>query len=204
MNLIPTTRIDRNFQEIMNLIEPKSSVLDLGCGPGTLLKKLIVEKNVLGRGIDINEENVIQSIEKGISVSRGNIDQGLFEYNDASYDYVILSRTLQVLHRPDFVIDEMLRVGKKAIVSFPNFANWKVRFKLLFSGKMPKTSLLPHEWYNTPNIHSLSISDFRLFCKKRNITILREILLVRSKKVGKFRRIFANFFAEEGIYLITR
>ncbi len=193
-----------NYQEIINLIEANSSVLDLGCGSGLLLKQLIDEKNVRGRGIDIDENKLVESIKNGISVSRGDIDKGLGEYKDKSYDYVVLSRTLQVLHRPNFVIEEILRVGKKAIVSFPNFAYWRVREQLFLEGAMPKTELLSYEWYDTPNIHSLTIQDFREFCKKNKIKILKEILLTKSKRIDKIGDQFANFFAEEGLYVITR
>lgn len=193
-----------NYQEIVNLIEANSSVLDLGCGSGLLLKQLIDEKNVRGRGIDIDENKLVESIKNGISVSRGDIDKGLGEYKDKSYDYVVLSRTLQVLHRPNFVIEEILRVGKKAIVSFPNFAYWRVREQLFFEGIIPKTELLPYEWYDTPNIRSLTIQDFREFCKKNKIKILKEILLTKSKRIDKIGDQFANFFAEEGLYVITR
>ncbi len=179
-------------------------MLDLGCGSGILLKNLIEKKQIKGRGIDIDEKKIIKAVENGISVSRGDIDQGLGEYRDQSYDFVILSRTLQVLRRPKYVIEEMLRVGKKAIVNFPNFGYWEVRQQLYFEGKMPITKILPFKWYNTPNIHSLTILDFQEFCQKSKIKILKEVLLTKSKKIKSGKSQYANFFAEEGLYVITR
>lgn len=189
---------------IIDLIEYKSSILDLGCGTGELLKELIRKKGVKGRGIDIDKNRLIESIKNGISVSKSNIDKGLPEYTDQAYDYVLLSMTLQVLYHPDLVIDEMLRVGKKAVVRIPNYAYWRSRVQFFFKGVLPKTNLFPYEWYNTPNIHSLTIKDFRIFCKEQDIKILKEIFLVNSKKIGRFTQKLANFYAEEGIFLITR
>lgn len=191
-----------DYELILSLIEPKSKVLDLGCGNGELLYRLIHERQVNGRGVDINEKNIIQCITKGLSVFQGNIDEGLAEYQDKSYDYVILNQTLQATHKPEFVIKEMLRVGKKAIVSFPNFAHWQLRAQLFFNGRMPKTSHLPFEWYDTVNIRFLTIRDFRVFCKQKDIHILQEIdmgYLGRNIIV----RINPNLFAVEGLFIIT-
>jgi len=196
--------ISTEYKELIGLIEPNSTVLDLGCGAGILLKELISKKNVRGRGIDIEESQVIKSIQNRIPVSQGDIDQGLREYSDKSYDYVVLSRTLQVLHRPKYVIEEMLRVGRIVIVMFPNFAYWKVRTQLFVFGRMPKTNLLPYEWYNTPNIHLLTIQDFRTFCNEIGITILKEILFTRSKRIGKLRQVASNLLAEEGLFVLTQ
>ena len=192
------------YREIIKLIEPNSTVLDLGCGSGRLLKELIKKKNVRGRGIDIAESKVIESIKNGVSVSQGDIDQGLHEYPDNSYDYVILSRTLQALYRPHFVLEEMLRVGTKAIVMFPNFGYWRVRTQLMLRGRMPKTKLLPYEWYDTPNIHSLTINDFRMFCEENEITIDQEILLTGSKRMGTIKHMLSNLLADEGLYVLTQ
>ena len=124
-------------------------------------------KNVKGIGIEINQNEVISAIEKGLSVVQGDIDTGLKEFKDKSYDYVILNQTLQTTHNPELVLKEMLRVGKKCVVSFPNFAYWRVRFHLFFKGEMPKSRILPFEWYNTPNIHLLTVNDFFDFCNCR-------------------------------------
>jgi len=191
-----------DYEKILSVIEPKSKVLDLGCGTGELLQRLINEKNVLGRGVEIDEQNILKCITKGLSVFQGNIDEGLAEYQDNSYDYVILNQTLQVTHKPEFVIKEMLRVGKKAIVSFPNFGHYTIRTKLMFSGKMPKTNTLPFEWYDTPNIRLLTIKDFKSFCAMHSIKILDSACLgSKGKKISFF--MWPNFFAQEGLFIIA-
>lgn len=194
-----------NYNHIVPLIENGTKVLDLGCGDGTLLKKLIDEKNVHGKGIEINQENVIEALHKGLSIIQGDIDEGLEDFADNEMDYVILNQTLQSTQNPDFVIKEMLRVGKHAVVSFPNFAYWRIRFYLLFKGKMPKSKMLPFEWYDTPNIHLLTVRDFFDYCEKRNIKISKSILTRRGKVVNsRLRRTFADIFAEEVIFVIHK
>jgi len=194
-----------NYEIICDHIEPKSKVLDLGCGSGELLKLLKDKKNVYCRGVEINEDNVIKCIEKGLSVFQGDIDEGLKDYQDKSFDYVILNRTLQCIHKPDYVIQEMLRVGKRVVISFPNFAYWRIRCYLFFRGRMPKSAILPFEWYNTPNIHLLTIEDFKDFCKLRQIKILEEIYMNRAKiKKDFILRLMPNFFAEEAIFIVER
>lgn len=194
-----------NYNNIVPLIEKGSKVLDLGCGDGTLLKKLIDEKNVHGKGIEINQENVIQALHKGLSIIQGDIDEGLEDFSDNEMDYVILNQTLQSTQNPDFVIKEMLRVGKNAVVSFPNFAYWRIRFYLLFKGKMPKSKMLPFEWYDTPNIHLLTVRDFFDYCEKRDIKISKSILTRRGKIVNsRLRKTFADIFAEEVIFVIHK
>ena len=194
-----------NYNHIVPLIENGAKVLDLGCGDGTLLKKLIDEKNVHGKGIEINQENVIQALHKGLSIIQGDIDEGLEDFSDNEMDYFILNQTLQSTQNPDFVIKEMLRVGKHAVVSFPNFAYWRIRFYLLFKGKMPKSKMLPFEWYDTPNIHLLTVRDFFDYCEKRDIKISKSILTRRGKIVNsRLRRTFADIFAEEVIFVIHK
>lgn len=194
-----------NYNHIVPLIENGAKVLDLGCGDGTLLKKLIDEKNVHGKGIEINQENVIEALHKGLSIIQGDIDEGLEDFADNEMDYVILNQTLQSTQNPDFVIKEMLRVGKHAVVSFPNFAYWRIRFYLLFKGKMPKSKMLPFEWYDTPNIHLLTVRDFFDYCEKRDIKISKSILTRRGKVVkSRLRRSFADIFAEEVIFVIHK
>ncbi len=200
-----TKGLHLNYSIITDMIEEGAKVLDLGCGNGTLLKMLIDKKHVKGKGIEINQAQVIESMEKGLSIIQGDIDEGLREFADKEYDYVILNQTLQSTEKPDYVIEEMLRVGKKVVVSFPNFAYWRVRFYLFFTGRMPKSKILPFEWFDTPNIHLLTVNDFFDFCKKRNITILDSIYMTRAKsRKGFLRCALKNFFTEEAIFVITR
>jgi len=190
---------------ITKLVPEEAVVLDLGCGDGTLLAELADNKNVRGRGIDLNENNIIRCIDRGLSVCQANLDQGLGDYPDESYDYVILNQTLQVINNPIMIVREMLRVGKYGIVGFPNFGHWLVRAKLLLSGRMPKTSILPFEWYDTPNIHSLSIRDFRDFCQREHIEIVREEYLICCSWMStQIVRPFANFFALNGMFVIKK
>ena len=148
---IQTTQL--NYEVVTDIIPENSRILDLGSGDGTLFSKLIKEKNVTGVGVEINKDEVIKALDKGVAVIQGDIDEGLKQFPDKSFDYAILNQTLQSTEKPDLVMDEMLRVAKKAVVSFPNFAYWKVRFYLLFKGKMPKSKALPYEWYNLSLIH---------------------------------------------------
>lgn len=194
-----------NYDLIANLVETGSSVLDLGCGDGTLLRKLIDEKNVKGKGIEINQDNVIKSIHKALSVIQGDIDEGLADFSDGEVDYVVLNQTLQSAQKPDYVINEMLRVGKYGIVSFPNFAYWRIRMYLLLKGKMPKSKMLPFEWYDTPNIHLLTVKDFFDYCEQRNIKITKSILTRRGKVIrSNLKKVFADIFAEEVIFVIQK
>lgn len=193
-----------NYSQITKLVPKGAKILDLGCGDGYLFKKLVNEKNVTGVGIEINEDEAIKAIEKGLSVIQGDIDKGLKQFFDKSFDYAILNQTVQSTDRPDYVIEEMLRVSKCAIVSFPNFAYWRVRFYLFFKGKMPKSKALPYEWYNTPNIHLNTIEDFFEFCKKRDIKILEAVYLAKNKARKKILKPLANFFSEEAIFVISK
>jgi len=193
-----------NYELITKMVEGNSHILDLGCGDGELLQLLKDKKNAKCLGIDINQDNVISCLKKGLSVIQGNIDEGLKEFGDKTYDYVILNQTLQSTHNPEYVMQEMLRVGKKCVVSFPNFAYWRVRCHLFFKGKMPKSQILPFEWYNTPNIHLLTVSDFFEFAKKRNIKILKSIYTTKAR-VKKFplTRFLPNLLAEEVIFVVS-
>ncbi len=194
-----------NYRVIVDLVEENSKILDLGCGSGALFKMLTDEKKVKGVGVEIDENCVIEALEKGLSVIQGDLDEGLKQFPDKSFDYAILNQTLQSTNNPEFVIEEMLRVAKQSIVSFPNFAYWKVRFYLFFKGKMPKSKQLPYEWYNTPNIHLLTVNDFFEFCKKRDIKIEKSIYLTRRKKRSGFLiKTITNFFSEEVIFIIKK
>ncbi len=194
-----------NYAIITENIEPEARVLDLGCGSGELLKMLVEKKHCTGSGIDINQQNVIESIQKGLSVIQGDIDEGLREFSDNEYDYVILNQTLQSAEKPDFVIEEMLRAGKKAIVSFPNFGYWRVRFYLFFKGRMPKSKMLPFNWYDTPNIHLLTVRDFFDFCKERNIKITKSIYIKRGKiSKNPLTSFLTNLLCEEAVFVIEK
>ncbi len=193
-----------NYKQVTRLVEEGSKVLDLGMGDGYLFKKLQTEKKITGIGIELNPDEVIKSVERGLNVIQGNIDEGLKQFADKSFDYAILNFTLQSTQKPDYVIDEMLRVSKKAIVAFPNFAYWRVRFYLFFKGKMPKSRALPYEWYNTPNIHLNTIEDFFEFCKSRNIRIVDSIYLAKKRARKGISKPLANFFSEEAIFVLTK
>ena len=194
-----------NYSVITEFIEKGSRVLDLGCGEGGLLKMLIDNKHCSGSGIEIDQNNVISSIQKGLSVVQGDIDEGLKEFMDNEYDYVILNQTLQSTEKPDYVIEEMLRVGKKCVVSFPNFGYWRVRFYLFFKGRMPKSRMLPFCWYDTPNIHLLTVEDFFDFCKQRNINIKKQVYIKRGKiSKNPFTGFLTNLLCEEAVFVIER
>ena len=194
-----------NYSIISDCINENSMVLDLGCGNGELLKMLQDKKSCSGLGVDISQNNVIAAIQKGLSIIQGDIDKGLGEFSEKEFDFVILNQTLQSTEKPDFVIDEMLRVGKKAVVSFPNFGYWRIRFYLLFKGRMPKSKMLPFSWFDTPNIHLLTIEDFFDFCAERNIKITKTVYIKRGKiSKNPFNRILTNFMCEEAIFFIER
>ncbi len=191
-----------NYKIITKLIPSGARVLDLGCGDGTLLKKLIDEKSATGVGVEIAQGAAISAIEKGLSILQGDIDNGLAQFVDKTFDYAILNQTLQSTEKPDYVIDEMLRVAKKTVVSFPNFGYWKVRFYLFFRGKMPKSRDLPYEWYDTPNIHLLTIKDFYEFCRVRKINILQKACISEGGK--PMNGWLANFLSPEVVFVIER
>ena len=190
-------RIDYDF--IVDLVEEGSRVLDVGCGDGELLCRLIERKHVRGTGIELSQDRVARCVQRGICAVQADVDKGLEPLMDQSFDYVILGMTLQVVQKPDLVISEMLRVGRKCIVSFPNFGHWSVRLKALLSGRAPVTPSLPFEWHDTPNFHVLSLKDFRDFCKLVSADIEQEIPL-NKRGVGRH---WPNLLAEDAVYVIT-
>jgi len=187
---------------ITDLVKPGSLILDLGCGNGEILNKLISEKKCRGHGVELYHDAIVACVEKGVPVIHGNLDDGLNDYEDHSFDYVILSRTLQVVHKPHLLLREMIRIGKICIVSVPNFGHYKVRSYLFFRGRMPVTKELPYQWYETPNIHLLTIHDFYALCKSENIRILKQINLIRGSRKSYWAGLLPNLFAEQVIFTL--
>jgi len=196
----------KEFQIISKLIENNKRVLDVGCGDGTLMKHLKDNKNIDTRGLEISKNNVQLCISKSLSVIEGNAERDLQQFPDLSFDYVILSQTLQAFYNPEKVIDDLLRVANKAIVTIPNFGYWKVRLHLLLKGTMPITKNLPDEWYNTPNLHMCTIKDFYNFCSKKNIELYKSIALSGEKtsQINKINLNIKNLYSELGIFLIQK
>lgn len=196
----------QEFQIISDLIEKNTRVLDVGCGDGTLMEYLKHDKEIDIRGIEISKDNVQKCLSKGLAVIEGDAEKDLLQFPDSSFDFVILSQTLQAFLSPEIVIKELLRVGKKAIVTIPNFGFWKVRLHLLFKGTMPVTKNLPNEWYNTPNLHMCTIKDFYNFCENREIKLDKSLALQNEKisSINEFNLNVKNLSAELGIFLIER
>ena len=182
----------KEFYSIAKLLKKNSKVLDVGCGNGELMKYITENISNDIRGIELSKSNVQMCVAKGLTVIEGNAEKDLIQFPDSSFDFVILSQTLQAFLDPENVLNELLRIGKKAIVSIPNFGHWKVRLHLLLKGTMPITENLPNDWYNTPNLHMCTIKDFENYCKKRDIKI--------NLKNLKFK----NFFSELGIFVIEK
>lgn len=187
-----------DFKIIAEIIQPGTKVLDLGCGEGLLLAWLAANKKVSARGVEIEAANVRKAIARGVSAYQGDIDDGLADYPDKAFDYVILSQTLQETRAPLKVLTEMLRVGRKAIISFPNFGHWRVRASMLFSGQAPKTDLFPYDWYDSPNIHFLSINDFEDLCRKNGVRIEHRDFLSGSTRVTWL----PNLRAQTAVFLV--
>ena len=196
----------KEFQIISELIEENKRVLDVGCGDGILMNHLKNNKNIDTRGLEISKNNVQLCISKGLSVIEGNAERDLQQFPDLSFDYVILSQTLQAFYNPEKVIDDLLRVANKAIVTIPNFGYWKVRLHLLLKGTMPITKNLPDEWYNTPNLHMCTIKDFYNFCSKKNIELYKSIALngEKTSQINKINLNIKNLYSELGIFLIQK
>lgn len=196
-------RVD--LQLIADMIEPGARVLDVGCGDGTLLSHLVHDRAIDGRGIELSTDGVKACISMGLPVIQGDAESDLVDYPDGAFDYVVLSQTLQAMHRPKWVLEHLLRIGKHAIVSFPNFAHWRVRMHLGLAGRMPVNACLPLEWYETPNIHFCTIRDFVVLCDEMGISVTEARYLDEAGKVRPFNSTwFANLFAEQAVYLLKR
>tara|TARA_B100000524_G_scaffold243904_1_gene130686 strand:- start:265 stop:861 length:597 start_codon:yes stop_codon:yes gene_type:complete len=194
------------FKIIANSIQREKSILDVGCGDGELMKFIYENISKKIRGLEISKDNVQKCIQKGLTVIEGNAEMDLRQFPSNSFDYVILSQTLQAFLNPEKVISDLLRIGKTSIVTIPNFGFWKVRFNLLFKGTMPVTKTLPNEWYNTPNLHMCSIKDFVNFCNDRKINLFKSLALTNNKvsSINKFNLNFKNLTSELGIFLIEK
>lgn len=191
-------RLDHKI--IGEMIEPDAAVLDLGCGGGELLEYLVENKKVKGSGIEISEEAIYECVEKGLSVSHGDIDSGLREYPDGMFDYVIFNQTMQQVYRPKEAILEALRIGKKVIIGFPNFCYINARFQIFFGGHVPITPSLPYTWYATPNLHFLSIKDFKKFCGEIGVAAEKSVFITENRVV----RFLPNLFAINAIFQISK
>ncbi len=196
----------KEFKIIAQLIENNTRVLDVGCGDGILMKHLKDNKNIDTRGLEISKNNVQTCIGKGLAVIEGNSEKDLQQFPNLSFDYVVLSQTLQAFYKPEKVINDLLRVANKAIVTIPNFGHWKVRIHLLLKGTMPVTKILPHEWYNTPNLHMCSIKDFFNFCAEKKIELYKSIALnvEKTSEINSGNINIKNLNSELGIFLIKK
>jgi methionine biosynthesis protein MetW len=195
-------RIDLN--KIQSYITANSHVLDLGCGNGDLLLHLQKKKNISGIGLENDADNISECIKRGVNVVEHDLNKGLSHIADNSYDVVIMTLALQAMNRPDLVLEEMLRIGKECIVTFPNFAHWKARWHLLTRGRMPISDLLPYEWYNTPNIHFCTVKDFEALCDERNITIVDSAVVCEQGASQTLAQLHRNLFGETAVYHLSK
>jgi methionine biosynthesis protein MetW len=199
-----TSRVDLLL--IAEMVAPGARVLDIGCGDGTLLRLLAEKRSVDGRGIELSQAGVNSCVARGLSVIQGDADTDLVHYPDLAFDYAILSQTIQATYSPRHVLEQLLRIGKRAVVSFPNFGHWRVRAQVMFGGRMPTTDNLPDRWYDTPNIHLCTIKDFLGLCKDVGAKVERAVALnAYGRKLGVSMPVFAqNLFGEQAVFLLSR
>ncbi|RMF18466.1 MAG: methionine biosynthesis protein MetW [Gammaproteobacteria bacterium] len=194
-----------DLEIISNWVKPGSHLLDLGCGDGTLLRHLMDTRQVTGYGLEINADNITACIEKGVNVIEQNLDTaGLSNFPDQSFDLVVMTQALQAVRRPDLLLDEMLRVGREAIVTFPNFGHWRLRTWLMIKGRMPESRTLPYKWYNTPNIHLCTFKDFEELCVQKNVYIRQRMVVDDAHRDRWFIQIWPNMLGQVAIYHVSR
>ena len=194
----------QDLQTLQQWIQPDCSVLDLGCGDGALLAHLRDTKNVFGYGLEIDQDKILECFKKNVNVIEQDLDRGLGNFENDSFDVVIMSQALQAVHYPDKVIDDMLRVGKECIITFPNFGYWGCRLYLMTKGRMPVSKQLPYTWYNTPNIHLCTFKDFEALCYRKHLKILNRTVVDMNFRDGFFMRMFPNLFGEVAVYHVTK
>lgn len=194
----------RDLQLIAEWIRPGAHILDLGCGSGALLAHLQATRGVTGYGLEIDPDKITRCIARGVDVIQADLDQGMPDFDSDGFDYVIMTQSLQALHFPDRVLDEMLRIGREGIISFPNMGHWKCRAQLALSGHMPKNRALPHNWYDTPNIHLCTVHDFERLCAGRGYHILERAAVDRHHRTTRGARMLPNLLAESALYRLQR
>ena len=193
-----------DLEIIKNWIAPNSRILDLACGDGELLKDLKLQKKIEGYGLEIDPDKITEAISNNINVISTNLDSGLSQFSDKSFDTVIMTEALQAMKNPDLVLDEMLRVGKNCIVTFPNFGYWRAMLSLAFYGRMPVTKKLDYQWYNTPNIHFCTVSDFEILCAEKNIHIESKRFAAENLPDRLLKSLSPNLFSDTAIYLLSK
>lgn len=197
-----SVRIDLDI--IQQWIAPESHVLDLACGDGLLLKRLKKHKNIEGYGLEIDPDKITEAIYNGVNVVEANLDSGLSQFADNSFDTVVMTQALQAMRFPHLVLDEMLRIGKRCIITFPNFGNWRARAFLLTHGRMPVTKQLSYQWYDTPNIHFCTVKDFEVLCAEKNIRIKHREFVAERFPDRQIKGIYPNLFSDTAIYLLSK
>lgn len=195
-------RLDLKLAE--QWVSPGSRVLDLGCGDGELLAHLRDSFGVHGYGIEIDADRITSAVYRGVNVIQQDLNRGLGNFRDGSFDTIIMTQALQAVEKPDVLLDDMLRVAREAIITFPNFAHWKTRFDLVFRGRMPVSEALPYTWYNTPNIHLCTFRDFDALCAAKHVAVLDRLAVDGGQQGSVLARLFPNFFGEVAIYRVTR
>lgn len=194
----------QDLEIIQQWVGPGASVLDLGCGNGSLLAHLRATKNIVGYGLEINQDQILECIKKNVNVIEQDLDEGLDNFDSGSFDVVIMTQAIQAVHYPDRVLDDMLRVGKECVITFPNFGHWKCRLYLMLKGKMPVSKVLPYTWYNTPNIHLCTFQDFEALCRRKHLKILNRTVVDQNYRDSFLMRLLPNLFGETAVYHVTR